>query len=91
MPELPAELVYAFDPVPADTTPEQASLVLGSEACLWTENVTESGVWAKTFPRLLAFSEVVWSPQSARQWESFRGRMSAHLRRLETMGITYFA
>lgn len=85
--ELPIERVYAFDPVPPGATPEQASLVLGSEACLWTENVNESGVWAKTFPRLLAFSEVVWSPQAARQWRDFEKRMPPQFKRLEAMGI----
>lgn len=78
MPELPTQLVYAFDPVPAGATPEQAALVLGSEACLWTERVTENLVWPKTFPRLLAFAEVVWSPQAARQWPEFESRLARH-------------
>lgn len=89
--ELTIKRVYAFDPVPADATPEQAALVLGSEACLWTENVDESGVWAKTFPRLLAFAEVVWSPQAARQWGDFEQRTPPALKRLEAMGIGHFA
>lgn len=78
MPDLPTSHVYAFDPVPAGVTPDQAALVLGSEACLWTENVPESLVWAKTFPRLSAFAEVVWSPQAARQWPEFQARLAQH-------------
>jgi hexosaminidase len=79
MPELPLAKVYSFDPVPAGTTPEQAALVMGSEACLWTEIIPEEKVYERTFPRLLAFSETVWSPKESKDWNSFEKRAAAHL------------
>ena len=88
MPELSLAKVYSFDPVPPGMTPEQAALVMGSEACLWTENIPEHKVYEKTFPRLLAFSEVVWSPQKSRDWLKFEKRVATHFRWLDAMGVT---
>lgn len=41
------------------------------------------------FPRLLALSEVVWSPKEARNWFSFKGRLPVHLDRLDVLTVTY--
>ena len=90
MPQLPLQKVYSFDPVPAGTDPGRAALVLGSEACLWTENIPQEKVFEKTFPRLLAFSEAVWSPAAARDWDCFRARAAAHSLLLDAMGISHF-
>lgn len=90
MPELSLPKVYSFDPVPPGVTPEQAALVMGSEACLWTENIPDSKVHEKTFPRLLAFSEAVWSPQESRDWDNFEKRVATHLRWLDAMGVSYW-
>jgi hexosaminidase len=40
-------------------------------------------------PRMLALSEVVWSPRGAREWGSFFRRLPAHLSRLDGMGANY--
>jgi hypothetical protein len=45
---------------------------------------------AGMFPRLLAFSEVAWTPQSRREYGAFIGRTRAHLPRLKAAGIDYF-
>jgi hexosaminidase len=41
------------------------------------------------FPRFLALSEVVWSPQSARDWESFVARLPQQLVLLDRLGVNY--
>lgn len=87
---LTVQRVYELDPV-RGATPEQAKLVLGPQAQLWTELVTDKGVFAKTFPRMLALAEVGWTPQQMRNWGEFAGRMEAFLPRLDAMGIPYFA
>ena len=76
--DLPIEKVYAFDPVPAGLSPEQEKLVLGSEACLWTELVPQEKVFRKVFPRLLAFAEIVWSEKSKLNFEDFSKRSAIH-------------
>jgi len=84
------EMVYGYDPVPAGLTPAQENLVLGAEACLWTERLNKSE-WleAMTYPRLCALAEVDWSPKDGRDWEQFSKRMATHLQRLTEMGVAY--
>jgi hexosaminidase len=86
------EDVYAYEPVPADFTPEEARHVLGAQGNVWTEYMkTPEHVEYMVFPRLLALSEVVWSPKEARHWDSFARRLRTHLRRLDAMGVRYRA
>jgi len=81
--------VYALDPV-RGLTPEQGKLVLGPQAQLWTEMVTDDRVFVKTFPRILALSEVGWTPQDKRDGTEFARRLQAFLPRLDALGIPYF-
>lgn len=80
---LPLETVYRFDPIPQDLEPEYHHHVLGSEAHLWTEHVpTEADLYHQLLPRLLAFSEAVWSPIELRDFNDFKKRLAvqrAHL------------
>jgi hexosaminidase len=41
------------------------------------------------FPRLLALSEVVWSPAARRDWDSFARRLPTSLRILDGYGVNY--
>ena len=81
--------VYALDPVQGLTT-EEGRLVLGLQAQLWTELVTDERVFVKTFPRILALAEVGWTPQVKRDGTEFAGRLQAFLPRLDALGIPYF-
>ena len=86
---LPLEKVYAFNPLPgAGLTAGQESLVLGSIAPVWV--ASEKTMSRRLFPRLLAFSEVVWTPQSQRNYREFIERTRDHLPRLTAAGIDYF-
>ena len=90
MPYLRMDKVYKFNPVPADATPEQAKLVLGSAAPLWTESVPQNKVYEKIFPRLFAFSEVVWTPQEQRlDYSDFLKRSKVHCDRFDLLNIPY--
>jgi hexosaminidase len=81
--------VYALDPV-RGLTPEQGKLVLGPQAQLWTELVTDDRVFVKTFPRILALAEVGWTPQERRDSAEFARRLQAFLPRLDALGIPWF-
>lgn len=81
--------VYALDPV-RGLTPDRARLVLGTQAQLWTELVTDDRVFVKTFPRILALAEVAWTPQEKRDGKDFTHRLNAFLPRLDALGIPYF-
>jgi hexosaminidase len=82
--------VYAYEPIPADFSAQEAAHVLGAQANVWTEYMkTPEHVEYMVFPRLLALSEVVWSPREARDWDSFVRRLPERLRMLEARGINY--
>jgi len=84
------EVVYSFDPVPDGLTPEQAAHVIGSEAPIWTERVSDIvTLHDRVFPRLIALSEVVWTPQEMRRFDEFEPRTRNHKERLRRMGIDY--
>ncbi len=53
---------YAFEPVPAELSAAEAQHVLGGEMNLWTEYAPQELATGRLLPRLLALSEVLWSP-----------------------------
>ncbi|MBP3983537.1 family 20 glycosylhydrolase [Pseudoxanthomonas helianthi] len=87
---LPLKQVYAFEPVPASLTPEQARHILGGQANLWTEYVTSTEqTEAKYWPRALAVADVTWAPSAARDWNGFQQRMGAQLATLDRLKVHY--
>ncbi|MCG6572882.1 family 20 glycosylhydrolase, partial [Acinetobacter baumannii] len=87
---LPLSKVYAFDPVPAGLSAEQARHVLGAQGALWSEYISSRWhVDHALFPRLSAVAEVTWAPKAARNWNSFLARMPAQLQRYKALGIDY--
>lgn len=84
------EDVYAYDPVPDVLSRDEARHILGAQANVWTEYMkTPQKVEYMIFPRMLALSEVVWSPESSRNWFSFKGRVPAQLERLDRLAVNY--
>ncbi|MFA6107420.1 MAG: beta-N-acetylhexosaminidase [Candidatus Latescibacterota bacterium] len=84
----PVEKVYAFEPIPADLTPEQGARVLGAQAQMWTDNhPTEQEIERLVYPRACALSEVVWSPAGTRDLNRFTEHLAVHGQRLAALGI----
>ncbi len=66
--------------------------ILGVEAPLWSETlVTMDDVEYMTFPRLLGYAEMGWSPQAARDWFEYRLRLASHGPRLSALGVHFYA
>ena len=87
---VPLSRVYGYNPVPAELTPEQAARILGTQFQMWSEYLPgPAAVEYMAFPRACALAEVAWSPQEARDWDSFQPRLAAHLRRLDELGVGY--
>lgn len=82
--------VYRYEPLQEGIEPAWADLLMGVQACLWTE-FTHSAREAEylIFPRLTALAEVAWSPQDQRDWENYLGRLDQLLLHLETAGVNY--
>lgn len=83
--------VYSFEPVPSGLTAEQARHILGGECNMWTEYAPQETIDSKMFPRLLAMSEVLWSPQQAKNYREFHQRLRFHYQRLDFLGVKYGA
>lgn len=72
---LPLEKVYSYDPIPESFSKEQAALIDGVQANLWTEYIPfPEQVEMMIYPRLFALSEVAWSAPSRKSWSEFYER-----------------
>lgn len=60
--------------------------LLGAEACVWTEQVAEKDVLARTFPRLAGMAERSWSPATVTYSGNAAQRLAVHRCRMETRG-----
>ncbi|HEY0895962.1 MAG TPA: beta-N-acetylhexosaminidase [Sphingobacteriaceae bacterium] len=84
------ELVYSFDPVPAELTPAESKYIWGAQANIWTEYIANpSKVEYMLFPRLSALSEMVWTPKESRNFEDFKKRLPAQFRRYDLWNANY--
>jgi hexosaminidase len=88
-----SETMYAADPVPTSLTltPEQQKLVLGGEACMWSEHVTGFTIDSRVWPRLAAIAERLWSPASVRDPEDMYRRLAVESLRLDALGLTHIS
>jgi hexosaminidase len=87
----PASEFYLPDPLPANTdlTPAQQALVLGGEACMWSEYITSATVDSRIWPRLAAIAERFWSPGSVHDVGDMYRRLDATSRRLAELGLQH--
>ncbi len=84
---------YRVDPVPAgsDLTPQQAALILGGEACMWSEYVDPQVIDSRIWPRTAAIAERLWSPQSVNNVDDMYRRLWVESLRLEGLGLTHIS
>ncbi|KAM9062211.1 beta-hexosaminidase subunit alpha [Sarcophilus harrisii] len=71
--------IYMVDPLDFKGSPEQKSLVIGGEACMWGEYVDETNLTPRLWPRGGAVAERLWSSQSVRDLDLAYNRL-AHFR-----------
>ncbi|MBF9224234.1 beta-N-acetylhexosaminidase [Hymenobacter ruricola] len=87
---IPLDVIYNYNPLPAELTPAQQQHVLGPQANLWTEYITTpAAAEYMLFPRLLAVSEVAWTPAARKSYAAFVPRMSQQFARLDQKKINY--
>lgn len=88
---LPLKKVYAYDPVPASLTAEQAKLVYGVQGNLWVEYIpTPEHVEYMIYPRMLALAEVAWSAPERKSWSDFHTRALSAVADLQKKGYHPF-
>jgi hexosaminidase len=88
---LPASQHYAVDPIAQDSglTEEQAARILGGEACMWTEYVSDETIESRIWPRLAAIAERLWSPRTVADVDDMYRRLAVVSVALEELGLTH--
>ncbi|RRN66023.1 beta-N-acetylhexosaminidase [Caulobacter sp. 602-1] len=80
--------VYAFDPAPAQLTPDEREHILGVQANVWTEHMqTDQRMELMAFPRAVALAERGWSSEADANWDDFARRLPAEMARLKILGV----
>lgn len=87
---LPIEKVYQFEPTPDVLTLEEARHILGAQGNVWTEYIpTPEQVEYMALPRMAALAEVVWSPKTSRNYDSFTRRLIFHFKLLSFLKLNF--
>ncbi len=67
------------------------SQILGIEAPLWTETVkTLQDIEYMAFPRICGIAEIAWTPDSLRNWQSYRKRLAHFAPRFKLLKVNYY-
>jgi len=88
----PAKKYYSVDPMSnadATLTLDQQKRILGGEACMWAEFITDDNVDSRIWPRAAAISERLWSVSQVQDVNSMYIRLSAVSRYLEMLGLRH--
>ncbi len=84
------EKVYSYEPIPAALSADDAQYVLGAQANVWTEYMSNTNkVEYMIFPRLAAMSEVLWSNKQNRDWTDFEKRLLNEFKRYDWLKLNY--
>ena len=81
---------YSWDPANyADSI--KRDNILGIEAALWTETVTNmDDIEYLVFPRLPGYAEIGWSPVQGRGWDEYKVRLGLQAPRFKALNIDYY-
>ena len=81
---------YSWDPNKYITEVKKEN-ILGVEAPLWTETVTNMDeLEYLVFPRLPGYAELSWTDESKRDWNEYKIRLGKQKARFEAMGLDYY-
>ena len=87
---IPIEKVYALDPAPDSLSVEARQHILGTQANLWSEYMTnEAMVEYQALPRMSALAEVQWTMPERKNFDDFKQRLGEFTKYLEYLHYTY--
>jgi hexosaminidase len=83
-------MVYDYEPIPKQLGKEDEKYIIGAQANLWTEYISNSGkLEYMLFPRLTALSEVLWSSKENKNWNNFQKKLIPQLKRYDFWNWNY--
>ena len=87
---IPVERVYSLNPVPDSLPTAARQHILGVQANLWTEYVTNEEIAEyQVLPRMSALAEVQWTQPDKKDYAAFCQRLTRLTRLFERYGYTY--
>ena len=87
---IPVEQVYALDPAPDSLSVEAKTHILGAQANIWTEYITNEDILEyQALPRMSALAEVQWSQPEQKNYEAFKQRLTRLTDLFERYGYVY--
>lgn len=87
----PLKDVYSFQVANLVKTDEEQRLILGLQANLWTETVTnENRVDYLLFPRLAALAEAAWSADEVKNYPAFEEKIKQHFALYREQNIYFY-
>ena len=87
---IPIEKVYSLDPAPDSLSVEARKHILGTQANLWTEYITnEQMVEYQALPRMSALAEVQWTQPARKNYKAFLQRLTRFTNLFEQYHYTY--
>lgn len=88
---LPLKKVYGYEPVPDSLSADEAKLMYGVQANLWTEYIpTDEHAEYMLYPRAIALAEIAWSKPENKSWEDFHRRALKIVDELKAKGYHPF-
>ena len=86
---IPTDTAYVWAPESYKGVPLKN--ILGIEAPLWSETISNiDELEYLAFPRVIGYSELGWTTQENRNWESYKVRLSNHAPFLDRMNVKYY-
>jgi hexosaminidase len=88
----PASKHYEVDPISgaaANLTTDEKKLILGGEACMWSEYVSPENIDSRIWPRTAAIAERLWSPQDVTDLNSMYQRLQEVSEWMDWLGLTH--
>ena len=65
--------------------------IAGIESPLWSETVTNlQDIEYMAFPRLIGHAEIGWTPDSLRNWDSYKTRLARQAIRLDLLHVNFY-
>lgn len=86
------EKTYSYNPIP-DTLAKQGkgNFVKGVQCNIWTEYMYNTDLMEyRIYPRILALSEIAWSPLESKDYKDFERRIDNAQVRLDEHNINYY-
>lgn len=84
------KMVYDYNPVPKELGAEFSKYVLGAQANMWAEFIpTVQQLEYMLLPRMLALSEVLWSPEKNKNFDNFYQRLQPQFKIFGEKGYNF--